>query len=105
MTTTLTVGDTTPGLTGTVDASITGAEAVHAHIRRPDQTVIDKVLTVVDGPTGKWRLDAWAAGDLNASGYYELEVEVTFAGGAQQTFWAEPDDEVPVVFFVRDQIL
>lgn len=100
--TVLTVGDTVPGLTGRVDANLTGA-TLEAHVRRPDQTVLTKALTVVTAAEGTWRLPSWAEGDLNAAGDYELEVEVTFAGGEQQTFWADPTSGAAVVFYVRDQ--
>lgn len=101
--TTLTVGDTTPGLTGSVAANITGA-TLEAHVKRPDGTVLTRPLVIVDGPTGGWSLPAWTDGDLNEEGWYELEVEVTFAGGEKQTFWADPEDRTPVVFYARAQL-
>lgn len=101
--TTLTVGDTAPGLTGTVGADVTGATAV-AHIRRPDGTVFEKTLEWVTPLVGAWRIASWDTDELVASGWYEIEVEVTFSGGGVQTFWADPVREVPVTFWVRDQI-
>lgn len=103
--TTLTVGDTTPGLTGSIPASLVGATAITAHVKRPDGTVLSRVLVPVDAAAGTWELPVWTAGDLNEAGWYELEVQVTFADDSVQTFWADPDNTgAPVVFYVRDQL-
>lgn len=87
MTLYLTAGDTAPTLTGTVNADITGA-SLAIHILRPDATVINRAGTIVNGPAGTWSL-ALIAGDLTVLGIYYVEVQVTFSGGAIQTFRAD----------------
>lgn len=101
MTTTYTVADTAPALTGTVNANLTGA-TLAVHIKKPDNTVIDAAATIVDGPTGTWSR-AWAAGNLNQAGEYTVELQVTFSGGTIETFALLPNG-TPSTFRVRDQI-
>lgn len=97
----LTVGDTAPTLTGTVNADLTGAAAV-VHIKRPDATIVSRSTTGTLGSSGNWTLPL-TAGDLNIRGTYYVEVQVTFAGGAIQTF-AKGADGRQTTFYVRDQI-
>jgi hypothetical protein len=101
MATPYTVGDTSPALTGTVSASLVGA-TVEVHISRPDATVITHAGTVVNAALGSWSM-ALVAGDLNQSGTYRVEVQVTFAGGAVQTFYYDTEGNYGH-FTVRDQI-
>lgn len=92
---TFTTGDTAPALTGIVNADLTGATAV-AHLRKPDATVVTKAATITDALTGAWAV-AWSAGDLDQGGSWKMELQVTFAGGAIQTFG-------PQGFYVQPQI-
>lgn len=96
-----TVGDTSPDITFTVNAVLTGT-TLEVHIARPDGSVFAHPGTVVDGPGGRGSM-ALAPGDLNQSGTYRVEVQVTFAGGGVQTFAFDPTDQYNS-FNVRDQI-
>ena len=93
-----TEGDLEPPLAGTVldgttPVDLTAATAVTAHIRRPDSTVISRVVTLGNQTTapGTWSL-AWVAatppavGDLSVAGGYTVEIEVTWPGSRPQTF-------------------
>ena len=82
--TTFTAGDTAPALTGTVNATLTGA-TVEAHLRKPDGTTLTKPATVTDAATGAWSY-SWAVGDLQTPGVWEVEVQVTFSDATVQTF-------------------
>lgn len=93
-----TVGDTAPALTGRVNADLTGATAA-IHIRHPDQTTLSRAVTITDVATGAWSLE-WQPGDLSVAGDHRVEVEVTYAGGAVQTF-ARSSSGREIVFFVR----
>lgn len=97
---TLTVGDTGTGatVTGTCNAVITGAALV-VHAKRPDGTTFSRNASIVDGPSGTWSA-ALQAGDLTVAGDYFLEVQVTYSGGAIQTFALDSAGR-PVSFKVR----
>lgn len=99
---TLTVGDTAPALTGTTGVSLVGATA-EVHIRRPDRTVIDRPAVITDGTAGDWSMD-WQVGDLNNTGTYYVELEVTFAAGEVQTFALDPVTRENARFRARSQI-
>lgn len=96
----LTVGDTAPTLTFTVNADITGA-TLEIHVRRPDGTTFTRPAGVVDGPAGRGS-STLTTGNLNQAGRYYLEVQVTFSGGAIQTFRKKAGRDVS--FLVGDQI-
>lgn len=96
-----TVNDTAPALTGTLNAVITGA-TLAVHIRKPDGTVLNKPASIVSGAAGTWSA-TWVTGDLDQTGTYYVEVQVTFSGGAIQTF-ANDTRSTPVSFTVRDEI-
>lgn len=81
----LTVGDTAPTLTGTVNADLTGATIAIHILRAADDSVINRTGTIVTPATGAWSLPL-VTGDLSVPGVYYLEVQATFAGGAIQTF-------------------
>jgi hypothetical protein len=100
---TYTVGDTAPALSGTVNADLTGA-TLEVHVRRPDATVITKTATSSDesATSSTWTAEDWAVDDLSVVGRHLFEVEVTFAGGAVQTFVLDSDG-LPAEFFVRNQ--
>ena len=98
----LTVGDTGPTLTGTASADLTGS-ALAVHILRPDGTVINRAGTIVSGPAGTWSL-AFIVGDLTIRGVYNVELQVTFAGGTIQTFRKDPATGARASFTVADQI-
>jgi hypothetical protein len=97
----LTVGDTAPTLTGTVSADLTGS-SIEVHIRKPDGTAVTRAGTIVSPSGGTWSL-ALVAGDLSLPGLHRIEVQVTFSGGAIQTF-ADDTSGAGVTFLVRDQI-
>lgn len=101
MTLVLTAGDTAPTLTGTVNADLTSS-TLAVHILRPDGSVISRAGAIVSGPAGTWSL-AVIAGDLTVLGLYYVELQVTFSGGAIQTFRADPTG-ARSSFAVVDQI-
>jgi hypothetical protein len=101
MTLKLTSGDTSPALTGTVSADLTGAAAV-VHIKRPDRSVFTKAVTVTDAATGAWLVE-WVDGDLTQVGTHMVEVQVTFSNNAIQTF-AINEQGQRNTFVVREQI-
>lgn len=87
------VGDNAPDLTGRLTTrlgsvvtpkDITGA-ALEAHIRRPDDTVVSRAATSATPLTGDWSL-ALQTTDFTVPGLYEVEIQVTYAGGKVQTF-------------------
>ena len=82
-------GDTSPDLTGTctsngVAANITGA-TLALHLKKPDGTIVNKTGTIVSGTAGTWSY-SWLAGDLDQSGSWSVEVQVTYSNGKIQTF-------------------
>ena len=81
---TWTVGDTSPALTGTVAANLTGA-TLEAHVRWRDGTVLSRAATATDAANGAWEM-AWQTGDLTVIGPAVVELEVTFSSGDVQTF-------------------
>lgn len=99
---TLTVGDTGTGatVTGTCNAVITGA-TLAAHVKRPDGTVFSRNATIVSGPAGTWSC-ALQTGDLTVTGDYYVELQVTYSGGAIQTFALDSAGR-DVKFRVRDE--
>jgi hypothetical protein len=78
------VNDTT-ALTGSVNANVTGA-TLELHLKKPDGTVVDKTPTVTNALTGAWTSGKFAAGEIDIAGLWYVEVEVTYSGGAVQTF-------------------
>lgn len=103
MTTPYTVGDTSPSLTGTINADGTGAAAV-ANIARPDGTVFTRTVVLsAPSPSSTTWTAALAAGNLSIAGTYRVEVQVTFSGGGIQTFAFDADGQYNS-FDVRDQI-
>jgi hypothetical protein len=81
----LTVNDTAPTLTMTLNADLTGA-TVAVHIKKPNGTILNKTGTIVTPAAGTVSMAAWVNGDLDAAGVYTVEAQVTFAGGKIQTF-------------------
>jgi hypothetical protein len=98
-----TVGDTFPPLTGTFGADGTGATAV-ANVARPDNTIFSHAVTLsAPSPSStSWSMP-FSAGDLSQAGDYRVELQVTFGGGAIQTFYFDADGSYNH-FTVRDQI-
>src|SRR4051812_18913787 len=90
-----TVGDTSPALTGSVNADVTGA-SIELHLKKPGGQVITKDATIVSATTGTWKCE-WAEGDIDEAGPWEVEAQVTFVGPKVQTFG-------PSSFYVRRQI-
>lgn len=95
MTLTMTTGDTSPDLTFTVNADLTGATA-EVHIKKPDNTVLSRAVTVTDAVNGQGVV-AWVAGDTDQQGTHAVEVQVTFSNGKIQTFG-------PDTIFLNEQI-
>lgn len=95
MTSTFTQGDTAPPLTGTVNADLTST-AVEVHLRKPGGVILTRTVTVTNATGGAWSY-TWVTGDLDTPGVWDAEVQVTFTGGAIQTFG-------PVPFVVTPQI-
>ena len=79
-----TQGDTEPPLTDIAGVDLTGATCA-VHVRRPGGGVITRAPSVTDAATGAWSLP-WLAGELDATGVYEFELEVTFTPGRVRTF-------------------
>ena len=81
-------GDTAPTLSGTLTAGttpvvLTGA-TLAVHLRQPDGVTITRAGVVTDAAAGAWAY-TWQAAEL-AVGTWACEVQVTYAGGAIQTF-------------------
>lgn len=90
---TFTTGDVGITLTGTCSSksgstltptNITGA-TLALHITKPSGTVLTKTGVIVSGAAGTWSY-TWAAGELDEGGAWTVEVQVTYSGGAIQTF-------------------
>ena len=92
-----TVGDTFPGLVGTVPDDITGA-TVTVTLQRPSRTLLVKPATVTDGPTGAWRAAPWGPADLDESGTWWVTTNVVFVGGQDRTYG-------PTSMYVAPQLL
>ena len=84
------VGDTAPAfriqlLTSVgLPQDLTGATA-QLRIKKPSGKKLAGALTVEGGIEG-YVNRSWVAGDLDVAGIYLAEVEVTFSGGAVQTY-------------------
>jgi len=63
---------------------LTGATA-RLLVKKPSGKKLASALTVEVGAEG-WVNRSWATGDLDESGIYAAECEVTFSGGAIQTY-------------------
>ena len=101
MTATLTVGDTAPTLTGTVNNNITGA-TLALHVQRPDATVFTRTASIVNGAAGTWSAQL-QSGDLTLAGAYLTELQVTYSDSTVQSFAL--DDRGGVTYFkVRNQM-
>ena len=65
--------------------NLTGATA-RLRALRPDNTVLDKALTIEAPATNGIVSYSWAVGDLPTLGDYYFIVRVTYADGSPQTF-------------------
>lgn len=92
------VGDTAPPITGTIleqgaPKNLTGA-SIMVHVKRPSGTVMS-IAGSTGGADGTWSAN-WPAA-ITEEGTHEVEVQVTFSGGAVQTFG-------PTTFYVYPQL-
>lgn len=94
----LTVADNT-GLTGSVNADLTGA-TLAVHVKRPDGTVINRAGTIVDAAGGDWSFDL-VDGDLTVVGTYKIEIKVTFSNGEHQVYGTDRSGK-EITFKVRN---
>jgi len=78
---------------------ITGA-SVRFHMRKPGaaSAKVDSSATLVTGDPAQVSY-AWQSGDLDTEGRFEAEFEVTYSGGAVETF---PNDSFIDVIVRRD---
>lgn len=97
-------GDTSPAILATLDdadgnaVDITGA-SVRLHLRSygSAQTYLDVAATIVTPASGLVRYQ-WSEGDTDTPGVYEAEFEVTYDGGAVETF---PNANYRIIEIVR----
>jgi hypothetical protein len=76
--------------------NLTGASVRFVMSKSPTSTPkVDAAATIVDASAGKVRY-TWQAADLNAPGRYIAEWQVTFSGGAIETY--------PVGGYLRIQV-
>lgn len=92
---TFTQGDTGTTYQLTANANLTGATVV-AHVKPDGGAVFNKTPTVTDAANGVCVI-TWSGTDLDTTGRHLCELQVTFSGGAIQTFG-------PTVFYVQPQI-
>lgn len=84
--------DTSPSLQGTatdadgVAVPVTGA-SIQFHMRKSGATTpkVSAAGTIVDGPNGIMKYD-WITGDTDTTGLFYGEFQVTYSGGAIETF-------------------
>lgn len=88
-------GDTSPKLTATLNANLTGATVVAKLRRLHDTTVLSKTCTVTDAPNGIVEYQ-WVAGDTDVVGSYFVEFLVTFAGGLVERFPQRSQQEITI---------
>jgi hypothetical protein len=99
-------GDTLPAIAATLagadgdPANLTGAGVRFLMREKSSGTVlVAAAATVVDAANGTVRYD-WATGDTDTIGKHQAEWEVTFSGGAVQTF---PNTDYTIVS-IKDDI-
>lgn len=102
---TLKEGDTSPAITSTLQdaagdaVNLTGATVKFIMTAKGDSTpTVDAAATVVTPLAGVVSY-SWLAADTDTAGKYEAEWEVTFSGGAKQTF---PNSTYLEVVILRD---
>lgn len=84
-------GDTAPNPTSTLTdgsgnpVNLTGA-SVTARLEKLNETIVFERTAVIDNAVGGIVHYAWQAGDTANPGAYRLEWQVTFSGGAVETF-------------------
>lgn len=88
----LKTGDTSPSLRCFLldgegaAVPLTGATVVFSMFTQKAVAVITRrAVTITDAPAGAVRFD-WQSGDTAASGTFNSEFEVTYAGGSVETF-------------------
>lgn len=98
-------GDTSPAITATLldaaDAAVNLAGAsVKFIMTLKGQTTakVDAAATIVSAANGQVSY-SWVAADTDTAGVYEAEWQVTFSGGAKQTF---PNSSYLELIVLRD---
>lgn len=93
-------GDTSPSLTYALDPAtvdLTGATVRFNMRLTGGATKVNRAAAVIVTPTGTPTVRYnWQAADVDTAGFYEAEFEVTYSGGAVETF---PNSD-----FIRVQI-
>ena len=68
-----------------IGKNLTGAASVKLLVHKP--VVLDKPLTIENQVSNPgWVNCQWVVGDTDLSGTFDVEIEVTWAGGSKQTF-------------------
>jgi len=83
----------------TTDVDISGFNEVEIHISKPGGAIDDTTsgnVRVDDAANGKVAYD-FAQGDLDVTGTYRYEWEVTFSGGGVETFPGDGFGEIKVL--------
>ena len=86
------VGDEEPPLSGTAKdgetpVSLATASTVTANVRKPDDTIITREVTLGDqsADPGSWVMP-WQTGDISVAGTWSGEIKVKWPGLRPQTF-------------------
>ena len=86
-------GDTEPPIEATLEDAdgnakdLTNANGVRFHMKDPraDAAKVDAAATFTDAANGKVEY-RWSTGDVDTTGEYEAEFEVTWSDGDEETF-------------------
>lgn len=83
-------GDTRPTLEATLTVNDTAVDLTDADVvlclkHRTGGTELRLDMTVTSAIDGEVEY-AWVDGDTESAGYYDADIEVTFPGGAKQSF-------------------
>lgn len=97
-------GDTGPAMPVTLTVSgtaidVSGADTVVMRWAKPDGTVTESTLTVLDASVGSFQME-WSTGDTDQIGAHIGEVVVT-TGSEIETF---PNDGTKIIWFVNPTV-